>query len=42
MVVQDGYVRDTVLYSITDPDWPDVREGLLEKLGSRDGVVKRE
>lgn len=33
MVVQDGYVRDSVMYSITDLDWPDVREGLLKKLG---------
>lgn len=32
MVVQDGYVRDSVMYSITDLDWPEVRKGLLEKL----------
>lgn len=32
MVVQDGYVRDSVMYSITDLDWPDVRDGLLKKL----------
>lgn len=33
MVVQDGFVRDSVMYSITDLDWPGVRDGLLEKLG---------
>ena len=33
MVVQDGYVRDSVMYSITDPDWPDIKKGLLGKLG---------
>lgn len=33
MVVQDGYVRDSVMYSITDLDWPDVKKGLLGKLG---------
>jgi RimJ/RimL family protein N-acetyltransferase len=25
MVVRDGYVRDTVLYAITDADWPELR-----------------
>lgn len=34
MVVQDGYVRDSVMFSITDLEWPDVRAGLLEKLGA--------
>ncbi|MGM0571058.1 GNAT family N-acetyltransferase [Marinobacter sp.] len=33
MVVQDGYVRDSVMFSITDLDWPDVKKGLLGKLG---------
>ncbi|GGY61024.1 GNAT family N-acetyltransferase [Marinobacter zhanjiangensis] len=33
MVVQDGFVRDSVMYGITDLDWPDVRDGLLKKLG---------
>mgnify|MGYP005847193921 CR=1 FL=1 len=32
MVVQDGFVRDSVMYSITDLDWPDVKKGLMEKL----------
>lgn len=34
MIVQDGFVRDTVYFSITDQDWPRVRDGLLEKLGA--------
>ena len=32
MVVQDGFVRDSVMFSITDLEWPDVSKGLLEKL----------
>jgi RimJ/RimL family protein N-acetyltransferase len=35
MVVQDGYVRDSVLYSITDLDWPRVKKSLGQKLSSR-------
>jgi len=34
MIVQDGFVRDTVYFSITDQDWPRVRHGLLQKLGA--------
>ena len=34
MIVQDGVVRDTVYFSITDLDWPRVRDGLLQKLGA--------
>lgn len=34
MIVQNGFVRDTVYFSITDQDWPRVRDGLLEKLGA--------
>jgi ribosomal-protein-alanine N-acetyltransferase len=32
-VLPDGYVRDTVMFSITDDEWPSVREGLLRRLG---------
>lgn len=32
-ILPDGGVRDTVYYSILDDEWPDVRRGLLEKLG---------
>ncbi len=32
MVTQGGYVRDSVLYSITDKDWPQVRKSLEQKL----------
>lgn len=34
MIVQNGFVRDTVYFSITDQDWPRVRDGLLQKLGA--------
>jgi RimJ/RimL family protein N-acetyltransferase len=29
-----GHVRDSVLYAITDLDWPDVRERLARRLGA--------
>lgn len=32
MILHDGYVRDTVMYSITDEEWPAVRERLEERL----------
>jgi RimJ/RimL family protein N-acetyltransferase len=32
VVLPDGYVRDTVMYSITDDEWPQVRAGLLRRL----------
>lgn len=31
-IVQGGYVRDTVMYSITGEEWPRVRAGLEEKM----------
>ncbi len=33
MILADGYVRDTVMYSITDKEWPGVRERLVVRLG---------
>ncbi|WP_238327843.1 GNAT family N-acetyltransferase [Paenibacillus gorillae] len=33
-ILHDGYVRDTVMYSITNDEWPDVRirlESMLEQ-----------
>jgi RimJ/RimL family protein N-acetyltransferase len=33
MVMPDGYVRDTVMYSVTHDEWPRVRELLAERLG---------
>lgn len=35
MIAPDGYVRDTVYYSITDDQWPDVRAGLERRLDTR-------
>jgi hypothetical protein len=32
-VTWTGHVRDSVLFAITDPDWPDVRTGLERRLG---------
>jgi len=32
MLAQDGHVRDSVYYSITDLDWPGVRAGLQSRL----------
>ncbi len=31
----DGTVRDTVMYSIVDREWPEVASGLLARLGGR-------
>jgi ribosomal-protein-alanine N-acetyltransferase len=33
MILPDGYQRDTILYSITDDEWPQVRTRLEERLG---------
>lgn len=33
MVMPDGFVRNTVLYSITAAEWPAVKERLLARLG---------
>jgi len=33
IVMPDGYVRDTVVYSITDAEWPTVKAGLVKRLG---------
>lgn len=33
MILPEGFVRDTVFYSIIDREWPAVRERLAERLG---------
>ena len=33
MVMPDGSLRDSVMYSITDDDWPRVKAGLAARLG---------
>ena len=35
MIVQDGFVRDSVYFSVTQDDWPEVRAGLQQKLTER-------
>ncbi len=35
MILPDGYLRDTVMYSITTTDWPEVRRRLEELEGKR-------
>jgi RimJ/RimL family protein N-acetyltransferase len=32
MLVRDGAVRDSAWYSVTDGEWPVVRQNLLERL----------
>lgn len=32
MIMEDGYVRDSVLFSITRAEWPAIRERLLRRL----------
>jgi RimJ/RimL family protein N-acetyltransferase len=38
MILPDGYVRDSVLYSITASDWPAVRRRLAELEATRRGA----
>lgn len=33
MIVRDGYVRDSVFFSVVDSEWPSVKASLLAKLG---------
>ena len=33
IIMPDGYFRDTVMYSITDEEWPGVKAGLEGRLG---------
>ena len=33
MVLPDGYLRDTVMLSIIDDEWPSVKSGLEARLG---------
>ncbi|HZJ08731.1 MAG TPA: GNAT family protein [Trueperaceae bacterium] len=35
MVVKGGYVRDTMIYAITDVTWPTVKAGLLARLADK-------
>jgi RimJ/RimL family protein N-acetyltransferase len=32
-IMEDGYIRDTVMFSITDDEWPEVKAGLQARLG---------
>jgi RimJ/RimL family protein N-acetyltransferase len=34
MLVHDGRIRDTVVFSIVRDEWPAVRDGLQKRLGS--------
>ena len=34
VVMPDGYLRDTVMYSIIEEEWPDVKSRLIERLKS--------
>ncbi len=33
VILPDGYIRDTVMFSITEEDWPRVKAGLEARLG---------
>ncbi|MFB7177371.1 GNAT family N-acetyltransferase [Streptomyces sp. NPDC056257] len=35
MVMRDGWIRDSALYSITRPEWPDVKRELTDRLARR-------
>jgi RimJ/RimL family protein N-acetyltransferase len=34
MVLPDGHIRDSVWFSVTDDDWPAVKEGLLRRIAT--------
>lgn len=34
MVMRDGWVRDTAVYSLTRPEWPDAKFGLQNRLAA--------
>ncbi len=36
-ILRDGYVRDAVIYSITDKEWPEVKSRLLARLDRLSG-----
>lgn len=38
---RDGTIRDTVMYSITSGEWPEVRAHLLHLLAGGEGIVTR-
>ncbi len=38
MTLPNGHIRDTVMFSITDDEWPDVRASLLARLGEVSGA----
>ncbi|MFJ3876547.1 GNAT family N-acetyltransferase [Streptomyces sp. NPDC090077] len=35
MVMRDGHVRDTVVFALTGPEWPDAKRALRERLAVR-------
>jgi len=35
MILPDGYIRDSVIYSILDDEWPAVKEHLEQKMRER-------
>ena len=35
----DGTVRDTVMFSVTAEDWPDVRRGLSDRVSAYDALA---
>ena len=37
MIVQDGYLRDTVMYSITEDEWPRIKQRLEAKMAGYAG-----
>ncbi|MBT2452247.1 GNAT family N-acetyltransferase [Streptomyces sp. ISL-43] len=42
MVMRDGWIRDTAVYSITRPEWPEAKRGLETRLSrSADGSADR-
>jgi RimJ/RimL family protein N-acetyltransferase len=34
---EDGMLRDTAMFSVTDTEWPDIEAGLLRRLAAHSG-----
>ncbi len=40
MVMRDGWIRDTAVFSITRPEWPDAKRALADRLAAGIGASK--
>jgi RimJ/RimL family protein N-acetyltransferase len=41
MVLPDGHIRDSVIYSVIDKEWPAVKKKLMDRLGYDPSEARR-